>query len=424
MNESMIAGRPRWHYVLGVMFFAQVSATVGFSMIFPFLPLYVNELGSTVGLSVEWMAGLVIAVQGFTMMIASPFWGAMSDRHGRKLMVLRATFGGTVLLALMGIVTSGEQLIFLRALQGLVTGTVSANAALVAASVPRERVGFAMGMMQTGLWAGVALGPLIGGVLADNFGYSNSFFITATMLSISGLLVLFGVKENFVPEPKKADEPPWYKVMRLQFQHVMQAEGVRPVFFTRFLANIGRSMIFPFSALFVVLLVGENSPNQNVFSGLVIAVSSFTLILSSGFLGRLGDRVGHRNILLASSALATVCYIPQVFVTDIWQLLVLQALTGFALGGIVSAPAALLARYTAPGEEGSVYGIDNSVVAGARAIAPLIGSTIVAFIGLRGVFGATAIFFGLVVVITYFLLPEDEVLLPRKNAKVAVAAGD
>lgn len=423
MLKSTIAGRPRWHYVLAVMFFAQISATIGFSMIFPFLPLYVNELGSTTGLSVEWMAGLVIAVQGFTMMLASPFWGAISDQYGRKLMVLRATFGGTILLALMGVVTSGEQLIILRAIQGIVTGTVSANAALVAAAVPRERVGFAMGMLQTGLWGGVALGPLIGGVFADTFGYSQSFFITAGLLFVSGVLVLFGVQEDFVPEPKQADQPPWYKGMALQFRHVMQAEGVRPVYVTRFLTGVGRSMILPFSALFVVFLLGEDSPNQNILSGAVIAVSSFTLIISSGFLGRLGDRIGHRNVLLACAAAATLLYIPQIFVTDIWQLLILQGLTGFAIGGIVSAPAALLARYTKPGEEGSVYGLDNSVVAGARAIAPLIGSTVIGFVGLRGVFGATALFFAGVVIIAYFLLPEDEVLLERKT-QIATAAGD
>ena len=144
MKQSKFFGRPHWQLVLAVVFLSQLMNAVGFSLVFPFLPLYVQDLGSTTGLSVELMAGLVISAQGLTMMIASPLWGAVADRYGRKLMVMRATFGGSVLLALIGMVTSGEQLIFLRAVQGLVTGTVAANSALVASAVPREKVGFAM----------------------------------------------------------------------------------------------------------------------------------------------------------------------------------------------------------------------------------------------------------------------------------------
>ena len=181
-----------WKFTLGVVFIAQVLSAVGFSMIFPFLPLYIESLGSVSGLSTELLAGLVISVQGLTMMITAPFWGVIADRFGRKKMIIRAMFGGAITLAMMAFAQSAEQLILIRAVQGLVTGTVSANNALVAAATPRHRVGFAMGTLQVGLWSGVAIGPLIGGVLADLFGYSIPFLITAVLLSFGGVIVLIG----------------------------------------------------------------------------------------------------------------------------------------------------------------------------------------------------------------------------------------
>lgn len=178
-----------WQRTLLIVFFAQLMTAVGFSSIFPFLPLYVESLGSTTNLSIEFLAGMVFSAQAITMMIASPFWGALADRYGRKLMVERSMFGGAVLLLLMAFVTSAEQLVVLRAIQGLITGTLAAANALIAAEVPRENTGYAMGLLQVGLGSGVALGPIIGGSIADAYGYSAAFFVTAALLLIAGITV-------------------------------------------------------------------------------------------------------------------------------------------------------------------------------------------------------------------------------------------
>ncbi|MEL6309180.1 MAG: MFS transporter [Chloroflexota bacterium] len=284
MQKSTFMGLERWQITLAVVFFSQLLTAVGFSLVFPFLPLYVDNLSSTTGLSVEWMAGLVIAVQGFTMMIASPLWGAVADRYGRKLMVMRATFGGTIVMGMMGLVTSGEQLIFLRGVQGLVTGTVAANNALVASAAPRDKVGFAMGTLQVGLWGGVALGPLLGGVLADAFGFAMPFFITAGALFLSGVMIYFGVDEDF--EPQVADESQDRPSMISQWQHVLMANGVNVVYLMRFLSGVGRAMIIPIAPLFVVSLLNPEVAEQSIYAGLVMSVSSATATASGVYLGR------------------------------------------------------------------------------------------------------------------------------------------
>jgi len=221
-----------WKVTLGIVFMSQMFSAVGFSMIFPFLPLYVESLGSSMGFSVEFLAGMVIASQGLTMMIAAPLWGIVADRFGRKKMVLRAMLGGSVILAMMAFVQNAEQLILLRAIQGIVTGTVSANNALVAASTPRERIGFAMGALQVGLWSGVAVGPLIGGVLADHLGYGTPFLITAALLFIAGLTISIGIHEDFEPPKNPVQIRPG--AILGEWKHILQTSGVSMVYAMRF----------------------------------------------------------------------------------------------------------------------------------------------------------------------------------------------
>ena len=252
--------------------------------------------------------------------------------------------------------------------------------------------------MQVGLGAGVALGPLIGGAVADVLGYSEAFYITASLLLLAGLLVLFGVKEDFTPLQEKQGERFHFIA---EWRHILSASGVILAYGMRFMSTLGRMMVIPIAPLFIVTLM-EDTSRVNTLTGLMIGVSSAATTISAVYLGRLGDRLGQRKILIVCTLLAALLYLPQSMVTAPWQILVLQALVGIALGGILPAISALLARLTKPGEEGAVYGLDNSINAGARSVAPLIGAAVAASFSLRATFVATALLFlsmGLVVIL-------------------------
>jgi MFS transporter, DHA1 family, multidrug resistance protein len=419
--QLQLLGLQGWQRTLWIMFFAQICTAIGFSMIFPFLPLYVAELGTNTALSIEFWAGMVFSAQAFTMMLTGPVWGVLADRYGRKLMVQRAMFGGALLVFLMAFARTAEELTLIRMVQGAVTGVVSAANALVAASAPRDRTGFAMGVIQVGLWGGVALGPLMGGVLADMFGLRVPFIITAVMLSIAGVIVQIGIREEFNPEERAANRR---KSFMSEWRHIFSMSGVLETYAIRFLSGLSRSMIVPILPLFVAALLASGtmtlhppvffdvfgaSAGVNTYTGLVIGIASATATGSAVYLGRLGDKIGHRRVLIGSALAAMLLYLPQAFVTDVWQLIALQGLTGIASGGIVAAPSALLARYTQPGEEGAVYGLDNSVVAAARAIAPLAGAGIAYLFGLRATLAAMSVVFLVVVVVGMLLLPRQEI---------------
>ena len=393
----------RWQRTLYIAFFGQLVSAMAFSLIFPFLPLYVQYLGTRLGPSLEFWAGMAFSSQAITMTLASPIWGALSDRHGRKLMLERAMFGGAVLLCLMAFVRSAEELVLLRAIQGLITGTVSAANALVAGEAPRERIGYAMGLLQVGFWGGVAVGPLIGGVLADIWGFRVPFLLTGALLLISGILIWLGVHEEFSPcaAATRADGflSGWGDLLR--------RPGIRITYLLRFVATVGQTLIQPVAPLFIQSLLSPGAP-VGMFTGVTAGLASAASIGSAIYLGRVGDRLGQRRMLRASLAGAALLYLLQSFVTNAWQLLVLQMFGGAALGGVIPTLSALLARYGRYGEEGNIYGLDNSISSAARALAPMLGASIAMGLSLRTTFAASGVLFFLSAVLAGAGLPRRE----------------
>jgi len=399
----------RWIVTLFIIALAQGFATGGISLVFPFLPLYIQTLSGAEFISPELLAGLVISAPPLMASITNPFWGRLADQYGRKKMVMRAVFTSSVVMLMMGFAQTAFMLVFLRALQGFTTGIVAANTALVAGEAPRHRIGFALGTFQVGLWSGVGIGPIFGGILADNFGFQIPFIFTAVVLFISGLLVTFGVKETYVPPNTPLELNP-IKMMRA-WGGILKVTGVKTVYSLRFLNGFAQRTIIPIAPLFVILLLPDAATNgSSSYAGLVLTVSSLATTFGSIWLGWLGDKKGYRRVLLGSAIVAMIFYIPQAFVVDINQLLILQGIAGIAAGGVMSAPASMLATFTNLGDEGSVYGLDGSVSSLSNGLAPLTGSVIASMLGLRAVFLATAIYYCVIVIITTQFLPK-----PRKS---------
>ena len=402
-----------WKRTLHVLAFVQFVSAVGMSSIFTFLPLYVEELGSTTGLGVELMAGLVFSAQAFAMMLAAPIWGALADRHGRKMMVLRATWGGAIIVLLMGFVTSAEQLVFLRAIQGLITGVFSALTALVAASVPRERMGYALGLLQVGLWGGVSAGPLFGGFIADTFSFRTSFIATAALLAVAGGLTWWGVHEHFELLPRATSGRNGFFSA---WGHVLSVRAVRLTFVARFLTTLARTMIEPFTPLFVLYLMGGQGQTATV-TGVLLALSAAAGTVAAIYLGQLGDRLGHRRVVVSIAVTAGLLYMPLSLVTSVWQMAILFTLTGAAAGGILPTLSALLATHTDPGEEGAVYGLEAAIISAGRAIAPMIGAGLATVLGLRSIYVTGGLVFLVMAFVVGRWLPAARGCVPRPSAR-------
>jgi DHA1 family multidrug resistance protein-like MFS transporter len=387
-----------WKRSLYIIFSAQLCTSLGFSFIYPFLPLYIRELKSSSGLSAETLSGLVFSTQAIAMTIASPIWGAVADRFGRKPMVVRAMIGGAVTTFLMGFAQSAEILIILRILQGLFSGVISASSALVASVTPKEKSGYAMGLLQLASWTGVALGPLLGGILSDIYGFHCTFVITSILLFSSGIVVYFSIDEKF-ESPKNKEKA---ILSYLSGYRQIVAEG--QILFTlllRFISSVGNNVLLPILPLFVHSLFPD-SPKVGSYTGIVIGASSIASTIGAVYLGRLGDRTGHHRIVQFCAFASAVFFIPQIFITSFWQLLILYTLTGAAIGGLLPSLSALLAKNSPKGTEGSVYGFDNSIVSAGRAAAPLIGSSVAVAFSYRSAFVVSGLIFLCAAVISLF----------------------
>lgn len=399
----------RWVITLIVVATAQGLSTFAISLVFPFLPLYIQTLDGANYISPELLAGLVISAPPLMATFTAPFWGRLADQYGRKKMVMRAVFTSSIVLFLMGFAQTAFALVILRGLQGLTTGIISANTALIAGETPRRRLGFAMGAFQVGLYGGVAIGPIFGGVLADNFGFQLPFLFTAVILFLGGLLVTFGVRETYVPDGTPLDLNP--SSMIRGWVSILHMDSVKSIYSLRFMSGFAKRTIIPIAPLFVfVLIPGATESGSSSYAGLVLSVSSIATTFGAISLGWMGDKYGHRFILLGSALVAMIFYLPQAFVTDIYQLLILQGLAGIAVGGVTSCPAALLANFTNLGDEGTVYGLDGSVTSLSNGLAPLTGSIIASLFGLRAAFMANAFYFFIILYIALQFLPRPKSL--------------
>jgi len=191
----------RWKINLYTVWAAQILSMMSFGFGLPFLPYYIQELGVVDQDKVKLYSGILSAVPAISMGIMAPIWGILADKYGKKLMLLRAMFFGSLILAAMGLATRVEHLIFLRIVQGAFTGTVTASAALVASNTPEKRLSYALGFLSSSTFIGYSAGPAMGGYVAEFLGYRASFFIGASLLIIDFFLVLFIIREKETAEP-------------------------------------------------------------------------------------------------------------------------------------------------------------------------------------------------------------------------------
>ena len=237
----------QWRRNLYILWGAVFLLMAAMTSVIPFLPLHIEQ---NMGIQSEDMiatwAGLIFGANFFTAFLFSPFWGNMADKYGRKLMILRSGFGMAIVITLMGLATNVYQLLLLRLLNGVIAGFNPAAIALVATNTPKERVGFALGTLQSGAVAGSIIGPLLGGLLAEYIGFRQIFLYTGILILISTFIVLFFVKEEFMPSAK-AQEKSFVK----DFNTIIGTQPLLALFGVSFLVQFAALNVMPILPLYI-----------------------------------------------------------------------------------------------------------------------------------------------------------------------------
>jgi MFS transporter, DHA1 family, multidrug resistance protein len=390
-----------WQKNLYTIWVAELIAIMGWGVIQPFLPYFIQDLGVTDLAQVEFYSGLALTVHALAMTISAPIWGVLADRYGRKIMVERSLISGAVLYFLMSYVQDVPSLLFIRFLTGALTGTIAAATTLVASSTPRERAGYALGMLQMAVYVGALLGPLLGGVIAEAWGYRAAMEVTSGLWLFTTLLVHFMVNEEFRPVSRKADAGGAWGGLRL----VLASSVLMSIFVVRILTRTGDRVMMPVMSLFIQSLLEPGAPVASI-TGLVVGAAAGASAVGAVLLGRVSDRLGSRNVLLVCVTAAAVAYVPHFFVVDVWQLTVLQLVVSFFLGGTLTTVTTLLAGMAPDGRQGAVYGLDTSAASMGNAVGPMLGAGIAISLGIRSGFLFVAGFFFVAAIAVARLVPK------------------
>jgi MFS family permease len=374
---------PHWRRNLWVCVTGSFTTIVGMTILLPFLPLYVAELGAETPKAVAQWSGIAYGATFLSAAFVAPLWGRLADRYGQKIMLLRASLGMAVAIGLMGMVTTVWQLVLLRLLTGLLGGYASGSVLLVAAQAPKARSGWALGMLSSGIMAGNLIGPLVGGIVPNHIGVRNTFLLTAAVIFVAFLATAVLIREPD-RQPGKASGAAGSAKVSLGAARV----PILAMLATGTLLMVANMSIEPIITIYIAELVSE--PHVTTAAGITMSATALGSILSASRLGKLADRIGHWTVITAGLAAAAFLLIPQAFVTEVWQLVGLRFLMGVALGGLLPCIAAVI-RHSAPeGTSGRYLGLSTSAQYAGQVVGPVAGGFFAGHFGMRAVFFGTA----------------------------------
>ncbi|WP_405097697.1 MFS transporter [Oceanobacillus sp. FSL H7-0719] len=384
------------------MWFANLFVSGSMTMVVPFISLYIAGMGDFSESYVQTWSGLTFAVTFIAAFIFSPIWGRIGDKYGRKNILIISAAGIGLSVFLMGFATSVWQLFLLRLLMGIVTGFIPMSQALIAVQTPKEVAGKVLGTLQTGSITGALMGPMLGGALADMFGFSNSFKWVSITIFLSAFLVFSGVKEVKMKVSSNSNEKKSYTSKEV-LQHIISKPVLLVVMLLSALIQVAHFSIQPILSLFVEDIHGP--VNIAFFAGMAFSAAGLGNLLMSRRWGRLGDRVGYIKILIILLFAAGIVYLPGAFVTNIWQLVALRFLLGVSIGGIVPLRIAYIRQEAPLSMQGEVLGYNTSLRFLGNVIGPALGGLLAAAFGFSSVFFVTSgllILCGVIMLVTWY----------------------
>ena len=388
-----------WRRNLAVCLIGSFTTIVAMTLLLPFLPVYIAELGVTDQAAIAQWSGIAFGAAFFSAALVAPFWGWMADRFGRKLMLVRASLGMAIAMSLMGMAHNVWELVGLRLFAGFAGGYASGATILVATQTPKRRSGWALGMLNSGIMAGGLVGPLIGGTLPPLIGIRATFWLAGGVIFLTFLATTFLIKEEqrSALTKKAVVEAKWSQIPDKQPVLAMLAMGTLLTF-----ANMS---IEPIITLYVGQLV--EGPRVIFVAGLTMAAAALGAILSAPRLGRLADRIGHWKVVVVTTIIAALLLIPQAFVTAGWELVALRFLMGLALGGLMPCVTSIIRHSVPDAVVGRVLGYATSSNYIGQVVGPIMGGFVGGHIGMRAVFLGTALLMALGAVYAQIARPRQ-----------------
>jgi MFS family permease len=297
----------------------------GFTIVMPFLPLYIRELGVTDVADIALWTGLTLGATPAVTAVSAPLWGRVGDRYGSKILVIRSLGAFVVTKAAMAFVTAPWQLFALRALLGVFAGYGALTVSMAAESVPRERMAEAIGTVQVAQRLGPALGPVVGGVLAPLVGLRASFLVAAVFYLTAVVTIAVAYRE---PRTRQA------RAATRGLGEVFRELSGTPGFWMVFIVILGLQLVDRSFGPILPLYVERLVPPAQVplVAGVLFSLAAVFAALGHRVAAPLLARSTPRT-LIAAAALVTAAGISLiVWLPSVWAFAVALGAAGVAIG--------------------------------------------------------------------------------------------
>lgn len=370
-----------WKRTVYISLVCVFCTAFGVSQLAPILPLYFHDLGVQTPEAMSLWSGLATGATYIIVCLAAPFWGRVADKKGRKITLIRSSFGMALCNALIAFQTTPEGVVLIRLIQGLVSGFYSASITLIASETPIERTGWALGLLASANLAGSLIGPLLGGYIADTVGIRNDFIIVGALMGLAGVLATIFIHENYVPQPN----PEKLSIRKLKEQ-IPEFNSIVALCVASFIYAICIMSLQPVISVYIKGIVPSNTENLAFIAGAVFSAMGIAQLMSSSPLGKLVDKIGPRKVLVVSLIYVGILNIPQAYVSDVYQLAIIRFLQGFGLGGMLPALNTYLSSKTPREFTGQVFSYNQSCLFFGYFLGSIGGASLMAWLGFTTLF--------------------------------------
>ncbi len=371
-----------WKRNLWVLWIGVFFTAASFSMVIPFLPIFLIQIG--VHNHTEMWSGLLFSSAFFAGAIASPFWGRIADKYGRKPMIVRAGIVLFFIYTLMAFVTNPYQILVLRILQGLLSGFIPGAIALIGTNTPSKHVGYALSLISTASASGMIAGPLIGGAIAEWVGNRWAFATGGIIVFIATILIILWVKEeNFVPSKERGSVTNDIKL-------AMSNRPLMMVIVLTIITSCSIMILEPVLPLYVVK-IGGSYKNTSLLAGIIFSLPGIASALFAPVWGKWADKVGFHKVLFIGLLGGGIGMLAQIAFTEIWGFSIVRFLFGIFFCAVFPALNGLVVRATEEDFRGRAFGLNQTANQIGGMIGPMLGGAIGGLFPIQTVFLVTAI---------------------------------
>lgn len=373
-----------WKRTVYISLLCVFCTSFGVSQLAPILPLYFHDLGVKTPEAMSLWSGLATGATYLIVCLAAPFWGRVADKKGRKITLIRSSFGMALCNLLLAFQTTPEGVVLIRLVQGLVSGFYTATITLIASETPLDRTGWALGLLASANLTGSLIGPLIGGYLADIIGIRNDFILVGILMGIAGLLATIFIHEDY--QPKANVEKLTLSKLK---EKIPEFNSIVALCIASFIYAICIMSLQPVISIYIKGIVPSNTGNVAFIAGAVFSAMGIAQLISSSPLGKLVDKIGPRKVLMVSLIYVGILNIPQAYVSDVYQLAIIRFLQGFGLGGMLPALNTYLSSKTPREFTGQVFSYNQSSLFLGYFLGSIGGASLMAWLGFTTLFWAS-----------------------------------